>query len=384
MTVLPHSLFRKVSLLARLVILVALIAALCTSFAVTPLVVHLPAHPRAWVRFFPPVWYLGLYQAMQGKAGPELAALGVVGLEAAAGVFTAAMLLGALSYRRYFQRIPESADSPQAVRRRPVRMLSMLLDSSILRNPMERACYHFGVRALLRSETHCILLGAFVGLGVVTASQMALAGTVAPNPTTAALPDADLLAAPLCVAYFLILGLRFAFEVPAGLASNWIFRLSLTQGKLAAKQVARKLVWTFLLPGVVLPTCFAFSLAWGFRIGLVHTAVVLALSLLLLEILLLRFRKIPFSCALPGFQNHAIVLILVFILGFWCFTALASLIERWMLGNPIRFVALPIFLGVAWYVLGMIRDEAEELGDELVYETETARAVQTLNILGTA
>jgi hypothetical protein len=100
------------------------------------------------------------------------------------------------------------------------------------------------------------------------------------------------------------------------------------------------------------------------------------------EVMLVRFRKVPFTSALPNLQNHAIVVILIYILGFWIFTVFAAAVERWMLLSPIRFMGLPVFLAVAWGVLRSIRAEAEELGDELVFEAPAPREVQTLNITG--
>jgi hypothetical protein len=248
MTCLPNRAFRRVSMIVRLAILVILIAGLCTSFAVTPLIAH------SWARFVPPVWYLALYQSLQGRAAAQLTPLVHIAWQASAGTFLVALVFGALSYTRYFQRIPESADSPHPRRRRPLRISSKLIG-----NPIERACYSFGLRALLRSESHCILFGGFLGLGLVTASQMALGQS-----------RTGLLAAPLCVAYFLIVGLRFAFELPAGQAANWVFRLILNGGKREAKQVARKLLLTFLIPLVLLPLLIVYAYAWGLQIALLH------------------------------------------------------------------------------------------------------------------
>ncbi len=361
MTFLPRRALRPVSMLARLLILMTLIAGLCTSFAVSPLIAKLHADPHNWIRWMPPLWYLGLYQSLQGRAAPEFRGLVDFAWEAAGAVFLLALAFGSLSYTRYFQKIPESADSPQPRQRRPLRIASTWLSRLFLGNPVERACYFFGLRALLRSESHGILFGGFLGLGLVTAAQMIVADT----------PPG----APLCVAYFLIIGLRFAFELPAGQASNWVFRLILNGGKAEARQVARKLMLTFLIPLVLLPTLIFY--------GFLPCLFVAGLSGFLGEMMLVRFRKIPFTSALPNLQNHAIVVILIYILGFWIFTAFAAMVEGWMLQSPIRFLGLPVFLAVAWGVLKSFQSEADEIGDELVFEAPTSREVQTLNILGT-
>lgn len=368
MTVLPNRAFRKVSLVVRLLLVLGLITLLCTSFAVPALVAKLPRNPHSLVRYLPPVWFLGVYQSWQGKAGRELRELGDVGLQAAAASFVLALAFSALSYRRYFIRIPESADARQTGRRNRFRNASALLDRFLLKNPFQRACYHFSLRALLRSETHCILFGAFAGLGLVLASQMA---------------SADLLAVPLAIAYFVITGLRFVFEVPAGLGANWIYKLILDRRRHEAPAVARKLMLTFLVPGVIAPCLIAYSYAWNYRLGLLHTAYVLALSLLLMELLLLHFQKIPFACTAPLFQNHSIVMVLIYALGFYLFTTTAASIERFLLLQPIRFLGAALFLGLTWAVLRRIKRDISEAESELIFDEVPAAAVQSLNILNT-
>jgi len=73
MSLLPNAAFRKVSIALRLTIIVSLMVLLCTSFAVLPAVRAFPTHPQSMVRFLPPVWYLGLYQQMQGRSNAQLA-----------------------------------------------------------------------------------------------------------------------------------------------------------------------------------------------------------------------------------------------------------------------------------------------------------------------
>jgi len=377
MSLLPNRVFRTVSLFVRLAIIVALLLLLCTSFTVLPVLRDLSKHPDSAARFLPSLWYIGLYQWMQGRSNPELVALAWMGLKAAAAALVLALVFSALSYRRYFMRIPESSDARQTGSRWSLRGIWPLVDGSLLRSPFQRACYHFSVRALLRSEMHCILFGGFVGLGLVVASQMAMS-----VPATAdSLPGADVLAAPLAIAYFMVIGLRFVFEVPAGWNANWLYRLILDHHQQETRAVARKIMLTFLVPGVIAPAAIAYSLVWGFRVGLVHAAYVLVLSVLLMEIMLLRFRKIPFTCTLPLFENHAIMRMLIYFIAFFLFTSFAADAEHWMLLRPARLIILPVFFALCWDLLRRIKRDTPDVDLELIYEESAAREVQALNIL---
>src|ERR1051326_8795909 len=340
MSMLPNRIFRRVSLFVRLAIIVSLILLLCTSFTVLPLLRDLDKHPHSAARFLPSLWYLGLYQWMQGRSNPKLIALAWTGLRAAVAVLVLALAFSALSYRRCFMRIPESQDARLTPRRWSLRWVWPLVDRLLVRSPFQRACYRFGLRALLRSETHCILFGGFVGLGLVVASQMAAFVPVSRD----SLPGVDILAAPLAIAYFMVIGLRFVFEVPAGSNANWLYQLIVDRHKQETSAVARKIMLTFLVPSIIAPVAIAYSLVWGLGVGLVHAAYVLLLSLLLMEIMLLRFRKIPFTCTLPRFENHAIMLVLIYFIAFFLFTGFAAGVERWMFVQPVRFVLVPVFV----------------------------------------
>ena len=366
---LPQRVFRAVSLWVRLLILIALMTCLLTSFAAPKQLLTL--------RWLPPVWFLAFYQSLQDRASGDLALLASLAWKATASVFALSMLFGAISYRRYFLRIPESSDSRQTPKRKPLRIASGLLDGWFLRSKFQRACYHFSLRALLRSESHCILFGASTGLGFIGAVQLLAGARNAPGI------HPDLLAAPLCVAFFLIAGLRFCFEVPAGLLPNWVFRLTVDRENREAAMVARKLILTFLVPVVILPCLIGSSMRWGVGIGFPHAAFVLAWSLLLMEAMLLRLRKIPFTCALPPFENHAIVLVLAYVVAYFAFTSLASHMELWMFLNPLHWIAAPLVFAVAWYGLRKARQEAGDPDARLIYDERPGPAVQTLDIAGT-
>jgi hypothetical protein len=261
--------------------------------------------------------------------------------------------------------------------------IRVIYDRIVLRSAFQRACYHFSMRALWRSETHSIVLGAFVGLGIVLASQMAIDAPPAPHPGRAApdpLPSADLIAATLAVAYCLVVGLRFVFEIPAGVNGNWLYRLILGNGEQETATAAKKIMLTFLVPGVIAPSLIAFSWAWGWRVGVLHAVNMLVASAILINIVLSRFRKIPFTCTLPAFQNHAIMLVLVYILGFFFFTGIAAALEREMLQQPLLFLALPVLFGLCHDVLRRMKRDTPDIDLRLRFEEEVAKEVQTLNI----
>src|SRR5262249_28040401 len=126
--------------------------------------------------------------------------------------------------------------------------------------------------------------------------------------------------APLTAAYLLILGLRIAFEVPAGVPPAWIFRSVLDPRQNETLGVARRIVLAFLAPLVIAPWLAFAWWRWGAVSAILESLVVLALSLCAIEALLAGYRKIPLTCPTPGFRENFVMLCLIQVLSFLVFT----------------------------------------------------------------
>jgi hypothetical protein len=315
MVMLPYAVFRSISVYLRGLIIASLVAMLSTSFAIPSMLKQLPG---TWVRFLPPIWFLGLCQLIRGKATPSLAVLGRVALVGSGALVVAAVATYALSYRRCFAQIPETTDINPASRREHASWIFPVLDRTILTSPFQRAAYRFVMKTVLRSEHHGLVLGGFFGLGIVTASQFLFASFNGNAVQASSLPSPEILAIPLVLSYCTILGVRFVFDIPTEIRANWIFRLYSDKTRHECIPLARKIMLTFVLPWVFAIVLPVYGYVWGWRVGLLQTAVVTLWSLLLTEVLLLRFRKIPFTCSYPPFRDSAVVLVLSFVLGFFC------------------------------------------------------------------
>jgi ABC-2 type transport system ATP-binding protein len=376
MSFLPGKVFRRLSMYVRVGMTAVLVAMLTSSFTVPSLLRHTTDNP--WVSWLPPVWFLGLYQTIQGKATPDLARYGTMGWQAAAAAVTAGLLFNLVSYRRHFLRIPESMDRSRRSRSRHFTIPSRLL-GWMLPGPFQRACYSFVLRALLRSEEHCLLFGGFAGLGLVAALQAAMAAS---GRLGQASGQTDLLSIPLIFAYCLIVGLRVVFEVPCALRANWVYQLVLNPEQHEAAAVAKKIALTFLLPAVILPCLPGFTWTSGWRVAVCHTTFVSMMSLGLLEILFGKYRKIPFACSLPSLQNHLVTILFAAVLGFFVFTRAGAALALWTILSPWRLLA-PL---VVWVIVGHVwRDLRKDMGDEdrrLIYEDRPPAEVERLNLAG--
>jgi hypothetical protein len=187
-------------------------------------------------------------------------------VKAAAAAFALMALTYALGYRRRFAGVLEGGRRPSEQRLYALALRFLDLFSHRTAG-FERACDRFAVRALLRSEAHRLVIAVSIGLGWLLALQTTSSAPLSPSP----IPPLPLLEAPLIAAYLLILGLRIAFDLPASAAAAWIFRAILDPRENRTLPVARRVIFSFLVPLVLLPTLAFFWWRWSFPIAVGHT-----------------------------------------------------------------------------------------------------------------
>jgi hypothetical protein len=379
MAVLPYSIFKKVSSYIRALVVISLVALLSSSFAVPAMLRRLQESHDSWIRCLPSLWFLALCQALRDRADHSLAVLARFVFPALAAAFVVAISVYAVSYRRYFIRIPEMSEiAPTGVGSK-FQWLSAPFDRLALRTPFQRGCFRFVWKTLSRSETHRLVLAGIGGLGFVLVSQALLEAFEGGTGSAERAMSGSALSVPLILAFCIIAGLRVVFEIPVELRSNWIFRFMLDPEKHECQSLARKVILTTVLPCVLLtlPAYFYFA---GWIIGLLHTVLVVAWSILLTDAVLVRFRKLPFTCSLPTFRQHSIVTMLGCIMAFFLFAVVTPQIESFALSNLIWMVAfLPIAL-VAWYVPHRIQRDAMQIEKNLIFEEIPPRAVEVLQL----
>src|SRR5262249_7343743 len=95
---------------------------------------------------------------------------------------------------------------------------------------------------------------------------------------------------------------------------------------------------------------------------------------------LLRFRKLPFTCPLPVFQQHSIVILLGAALGFFFFAIATPQAEARALAQPIWMLAFIPIAVAFWYIPRRIKLGTIETERQLVFEETPSRAVEVLQL----
>src|SRR5712691_875073 len=372
MACLPYRIFRKVSVYVRFEVALCLLAVLATSFTVSSFLSGRPGIIPSRFGRLPPFWFLGLTETLWGRGNDIFFASMTHRAMVSLGLALLVSILAyTFSFRRSFVRIPEFAYvGPLPRGRLPVACKA--LDATILRAPVQRACYHFVSRTLLRSDAHLQIVLATAALGLVVAAQTVNAAFHPGISFAARPPSAALLSIPFILSYCLLVGIRLAYEVPSDLPANWVFRLWIEPGGEPPRQVARKILLTFSL-GWIAPLCFLYSaLLWGWLTALLQTALLIACSGVFVEVLLVRFRKIPFTCSYPAFQSHSTLVLVAYLIGFVVFAIYIPQIVRWSLVT--RWGAAG-FIPAVLLSLGGLRQFRKQMLDmdkQLVFEEDSA------------
>lgn len=365
----PASAFRRVSLGIRFVLVVALLILLATSLTVPDLLGRLSIANAHRVAVLPPVSFLGVARTVWSGADDTFAASMARAAMVALGVsLLTATLAYAFSFRRSFIRLPELPDA------RPMTRISYFVSplafsrKLAFRSSTYRACYQFVSRSLLRSTAHLQTLLCFLAVGLVISAEMLGDGSYHFSAGHGTVPPVEFLSIPFILGYCILVGIRFAFEIPLDLRANWIFQFWLDPDRHDARSVARRVLLVFSLswlgPLVLLVT-WAF---WGWVTALLHTAIWCACMFALVEILLIRFRKMPFTCPYPSFQSHSPLIAVGYLFGFYIFKSWLPDLDEWSVFRPINAVWIipllgSVFAGLTWY-----RNQMLDMDKQLTFE----------------
>jgi hypothetical protein len=378
MALLTPRMFRRVSAYARGVVVVGLVALLCTSFAVPQLLRRAPA-PR-WIALIPSCWFLGLCQSLRGRAGPVLTELSRLALPGLAIVALVALCTYVVGYQRHFVRIAEIADTSATPHNPRAWRLGVLLDRLALRTRFQKAGFRFVTKTLLRSEVHRLVLTAVGGLALVLASQALLDAFADANSLRQAALTPDALSVPFILSFLVIVGLRIVFEIPAELRSNWIFQFMVDPDQQECETLARRIILILVLPWLLAISLPVYAYLEGWKVAILHSLLVVAWAVLLTNIVLIRFRKIPFTCTLPVFKQHSFVTLLSCCFGYLLYAVSTPEFEASALAEPLRLLSLVPAAAVMWYIPHRLAKSAIDVEKRLIFEEAPTQTIEVLRL----
>jgi hypothetical protein len=360
--------YRRVSICVQTLLMAVLVMLLFLTFLLGFGIKELVKTNSPLVQYFPGYWFAGLYESLRPAThsrvlldlgGTAMRALGCV-----AGVFILTFLPG---YRRHCRK---SVESPELAARagNSSSLLTRLLERTLLKQPVECAVFHFVGQTITRSVKHRLFLATYGGFGAALAVLTFASG------------NSGFVQLPLTLSFVLVSGLRAAFNFPSELRANWAFQVSETTGLGGYLAATRKwVVVCAILPLFLLLSPVEFA-CFPWRVAIFHLAFGITLSLLLLEILLIGFRKVPFTCAhLPGKVNLTFLSV-IYVFGFTMYSRIMASFEAWLGARPAA--ACLFFVCAASAVVLLGRWRVWLLGDTpaLDYEDPGYPVICTLDL----
>jgi hypothetical protein len=306
----------------------------------------------AFLRWFPGSWFIGFYERLRPVTGNalllDLGRHAVPAILIAAAIFLVTFLRGA----------PVAPPASVRARRRYV----------TLRSAVQNAVFHFIGESITRSVKHRLFLATYGGFGAALGVMALVSG-----------PE-GLLRLPLTLSFVLVSALRAAFQFPSELRANWAFQLAEIHPVGEYLAATRKWIgWCAIAPLFVLLAPMEF-VCFTPGIAAFHLAYGATLSLLLMEVMFIGFRKVPFTCAhLPGKVNLSFLAV-IYVYGFTTYSRTMAALEQWLAGSP-AYAAL--FFVIAAAGLGgfvMLRRHKRATAGSLDFEDAGDPVIRTLGL----
>ncbi len=383
MAVLPPPAFRRVSAYARGLVVVYLVTLLCTTAAVPSLLRHANGPAPAWTLIVPSSWFLGLCQSLHGRSTPALMELARLTFPALGVVMTVALCAYVAGYRRHFVRIAELTETspPQQAGGSGTRNGTRLfLSRRLLRTSFQIGSFAFVCKTLRRSEAHRLVLAAVAGLGLALSAQALMNAGEDTNSARDAAFSPDALSIPFILTFLAVVGLRIVFEIPVELRANWLFQLMIDPDQRECELLARKVILTFVLPCVFLVSFPAYAFLAGLEIACLHSLLAATWAILLTNIFLVRFRKVPFTCTAPLFKQHSIVILISLCFGFLIYALSTPEFEATALLQPMRMLGMVPVAVVAWMIPHYLAKNTPEIDRKLIFEECASRTIEVLRL----
>ena len=283
----------RLALILQFVTVVMLVETFLFLPSVLPNIIKAMQQGQASYGWAPPVWFIALFLWM--AEGSSVLGAHVTKAIAVTATVTVLVVIVSLAPAAWVgRRVLEVRALDRAS---GLATLARSIAVTFVRRPVVRSMFVFGVASLARSRRHTIQLATYLGMAIALAvlklipPLLKLRGNLVLDE-----PRTYTLAVPLVLIFFAVFGLRAAFQIPTELDANWVFRVA----QPTVRDAVRASRWLILMLGVV-PISMVWLLVtvtmWPTQAAIGSTLFDLTIGLLLTELALSNWTKIPFASA---------------------------------------------------------------------------------------
>jgi len=344
---LPRQLFLRVSSLLQIAFFILLLTVyfLQPGFSDMETLVD----DRGVLQWLPSYWFFGLFQQCNGPVRPEVAVFAHrawIGLATAVCGAAAAYLV---CYWRTLRKIAEQPDILPASHR--FHWLPRFGGA------FETAVGQFSVRSLMRSRQHRVLwsfyLGSALGLALFI-SKVPVLRSQRPQDLWFQV-NAHLLLSSVLIICAVVTGTRVVFALPLAPRAQWIFRVMPLPAMPQCLPAIRRALYALALAPLWLAFAVFFFAIWPWRIAAGHLVLLALIGMIVAELWLYGFQKIPFTCSWqPGKSKFNIAFLIGG--GLLFLISRAASLERSALENAYLYAAVAGALAVLAILLRLRTD----------------------------
>jgi hypothetical protein len=307
------------------------------------------------VRYFPPFWFLGIYEyLLAGASAPVIFhLLARTGCYAFLLLFACTLLTYPLAYRRRVRQLIEGSAAASTSGKAKLPFLRVL-HATVLRQSEQRAIFHFISQTLLRSQRQRVILAMFGGLSVALAVAQMLVLIGRPGHIhPVLLPEGIRSAIPIMI-FLTVVGLRSVVAAPVDRRGSWLF--SVIIGRPGARHLAGTGIWITLWALVVgIGTAVLLHALSPASLKVPRTTagqllIAVGLSFVLSDIFLFSVRTIPFTHLRKGSVNDLPLMVVRYFVFFPIFVGVAVHQEVWIEAS-IRHLVITLLLFAAAHLL---------------------------------
>jgi hypothetical protein len=252
----------------------------------------------AW--FFPPFWFVGLYEILlYGHSASQVyLPLATTAVLATVGCLLLAVATYPLAYTRRVRQLVEGAGYKRK-KSTTVGISRWLLHKTLLRSPQLRAIYHFISQTVLRIPRLRLYLAIYAGVGLSLAISGILLLDIGDGQIRFRCSEWGIRSVAPVLAFLIVLGMRTAMNAPVGLQGGWIFVI--IHGRPLPEHLRSVLMWVSVCTCAVTTLSFAVlhifvsSAPRGALPIATQIVIAIGLPIMLAKAFLLRIHEIPFT-----------------------------------------------------------------------------------------
>jgi hypothetical protein len=312
------------------------------------------------VRWFPPFWFLGIYQSILAgpSALPAFTRLAHTGYTVTSSLVVLAIITYPLAYARSTRQAVEGSIAP-GTRGWLAQPAVRVLHATLVRTPSRRAVYHFISQTLFRSQRHRLYLAMYAGVGIALAFAWVVVFRVEGGHIRIAISATGVRLAVPALAFWIVAGLSTSLLSPADPAGSWVFRL--IHGTASSDHLSATRLWVLLwglagtLGAVAVLQLLSYPELGAPRESFVQILIAAGICLLLTDAFSLQMTTIPFTEARVPKNTDLAFILLRYIVFFPALVVATVHYEPWVEASAAHLITTTLLIVAAHYALRYVR-----------------------------